>query len=137
MVTTGIVLVLPTPEGLSPAGHRLAAVFVGSLVLWATEALPMAVTAILAIALQPILLITPIQTAIANSMSPIFFFVFVMFIIALAWVKTGLARRFALSMISRAGTDARRVVWVFMIATAAVSTIVSDVPTAAIFMAVA
>src|SRR5688572_8268925 len=137
VVTTGIVLVLPTPEGLTPAGHRLAAMFVGALVLWATEALPMAVTAILAIALQPILGIAAIGDAIRDSMSPIFFFVFVMFIIAFAWVKTGLARRFALSMISKAGTDARRVFWVFMIGTAAVSTIVSDVPTAAIFMAVA
>ena len=137
IATTVVVLLLPTPEGLSSAGHRLAAVFAGALVLWATEALPLAVTAILAIALQPILGITAIIPAIASSMSPIFFFVFVMFIIALAWVKTGLARRFALSMISRAGTDARRVVWVFMIATASVSTVVSDVPTAAIFMAVA
>src|SRR5688572_6574460 len=137
VVTTGIVFMLPTPTGLSPAGHRLAAVFVGALVLWATEALPMAVTAILAIVVQPILGIAAIGPAIASSMSPIFFFVFVMFIIAFAWVKTGLARRFALSMISRAGTDAKKVVWVFMIGTCAVSTIVSDVPTAAIFMAVA
>jgi len=132
-----VILLLPTPEGLPVAGQRLAAVFVAALVLWATEALPMAVTAIIAIAAQPLLGIAAIGPAIQSSISPIFFFVLVMFIIAFAWVKTGLARRFALWMISRAGTDARRVLWVFMIGTAAVSMIVSDVPCAAIFMAVA
>jgi sodium-dependent dicarboxylate transporter 2/3/5 len=137
IVAGAIVLLLPTPEGLSPAGHRLAAIFVGALVLWSTEALPMAVTALLVIVLQPILGINAIGPAIATSISPIFFFVLVMFIIAYAWVKTGLARRFAIWMISKAGTDTRRVVYVFMGGTAVISTVVSDVPTAAIFMAIA
>jgi sodium-dependent dicarboxylate transporter 2/3/5 len=137
ILAVGIVLLLPTPQGLSVPGHRLAAMFVGALVLWSTEALPMAVTALLVIVLQPILGINAIGPAIASSISPIFFFVLVMFIIAYAWVKTGLARRFALSMIARAGTDSRRVVYVFMGGTAVISTVVSDVPSAAIFMAIA
>jgi sodium-dependent dicarboxylate transporter 2/3/5 len=95
----------------------------------------------MAIAALPLLGIlsgpNPAGQAFATSMSPVFFFVMVMYIIAFAWVKTGLARRFALSMISKAGTDARRVVWVLMIGTGLLSTIVSDVPTAAIFMAIA
>jgi sodium-dependent dicarboxylate transporter 2/3/5 len=141
LAATVIVMLLPTPEGLMPQGQRLAAIFVGALVLWGTEALPMAVTAIMAIAALPLLGIlsgpNPAGQAFATSMSPVFFFVMVMYIIAFAWVKTGLARRFALSMISKAGTDARRVVWVLMIGTGLLSTIVSDVPTAAIFMAIA
>ena len=43
---TGLVLLLPTPDGLSPEAHRMAALFVGVLVLWSTEALPIAVTAL-------------------------------------------------------------------------------------------
>ena len=42
---TGLVLLLPTPDGLPPEAHRMAALFVGVLVLWSTEALPIAVTA--------------------------------------------------------------------------------------------
>lgn len=141
LVATIIVMLLPTPEGLTPQGQRLAAIFVGALVLWGTEALPMAVTAIMAIAALPLLGIlsgpNPTGQAFATSMSPVFFFVMVMFIIAFAWVKTGLARRFALWMISKAGTDAKCVVWVLMIGTGLLSTVVSDVPTAAIFMAIA
>ena len=33
---TGLVLLLPTPEGLPPEAHRMAALFAGVLVLWST-----------------------------------------------------------------------------------------------------
>ena len=108
--------------------------------LWATEALLIAVTALVALALQPLFGLTSLVTgrpptpgaifgaAAANFMSSVFFFVLVMFAIAHAWVKTGLARRFALWLIARAGTDATRAVYVFMIGTGAISMVVSDVP---------
>jgi len=136
-VATGVVLLLPTPQGLPPEGQRMAALFVGLLVLWSTEALPIAVTAVLALALQPMFGVGPLGTAFTSFVSPVFFFVLVMFTIALAWVKTGLARRFALWLIARAGTDATRAVYVFVIGTGLVSTVVSDVPCTAIFMAIA
>ncbi len=142
---------LPTPEGLSVQGHRMAALFVGILVLWATEAIPIAVTSLLALALQPLFRLTAIVVppnpnatpgqmmgaAAASFISNPFFFVLVMFFIAYAWIKSGLAQRFALWMISLAGTDATRAVYVFVIGTGLISTIVSDVPCAAIFMAIA
>ena len=146
---SGLVLLLPTPDTLPPEAHRMAALFAGVLVLWSTEALPIAVTSLLALVLQPLFGLTSLVAgrppttgaifgaAAANFMSSVFFFVMVMFAIALAWVKTGLARRFALWMIAQAGTDATRVVYVFMFGTALISTIVSDVPAAAIFMAIA
>ena len=146
---TGLILLLPTPEGLPPEAHRLAALFAGILVLWSTEALPIAVTSLLALALQPIFGLTSLVSgrpptpgaifgaAAANFMSSVFFFVLVMFAIAYAWVKTGLARRFALWLLARAGTDATRAVYVFVIGTGTISLVVSDVPAAAIFMAIA
>ena len=146
---TGFILILPTPEGLPPEAHRLAALFAGILVLWSTEALPIAVTSLLALALQPIFGLTSLVSgrpptpgaifgaAAANFMSSVFFFVLVMFAIAYAWVKTGLARRFALWLLARAGTDATRAVYVFVVGTGTISLVVSDVPAAAIFMAIA
>jgi sodium-dependent dicarboxylate transporter 2/3/5 len=115
----------------------MAALFVLILILWSTEALPIAITSLLALVFQPILGLNSLNTAFTNFIGPVFFFVLVMFIIAHAWVKTGLAHRFALTLISRAGTDAKRVVYAFVIGTGMVSLIVSDVPTCAIFMAVA
>jgi sodium-dependent dicarboxylate transporter 2/3/5 len=147
---TALVLLLPTPEGLSAEGQRTMALFAGVLVLWSTEALPLGVTSLLVLVLQALFNLTTLVApprppttgnilgaAIGNFMSPPFFFVLVMFIIAFAWLKTGLARRFALWMISFAGTGARRTVYVFMIGTGAISMIISDVPSAAIFMAIA
>jgi len=59
-----------------------------------------------------------------------------MFIIAQAVSVTGLARRFALWLLSMAGTDSRRVIMVFVIGTGLMSLIMSDVPACAIFMAI-
>ena len=50
-----LLLLAPAPEGLSTAGWRMAALFAVALVLWATEAIPIAVTALLVLVLQPIL----------------------------------------------------------------------------------
>src|SRR6266542_1384590 len=53
-VGAAAVLLLPTPAGLPPEGRRMAALFLVTLILWMTEAIPVAVTALLALALQPI-----------------------------------------------------------------------------------
>lgn len=132
-----LVLILPTPPGLPPAGQRMAAVFLAALVLWVTEALPVAVTALLTLILQPIFRVADLPAAFSSFVSPVFFFVLVMFFIAQAFITTGLDRRFAYWLLARAGTDARRVVFVFVLGTGALSTIVSDIPCCAIFMAIA
>ena len=37
-----VVMLLPRPDALPPEAHRLGALFVICLVLWATEAMPLA-----------------------------------------------------------------------------------------------
>ena len=132
-----IVLLIPAPLGMVPDAQRMAALFAGALVLWSTEAIPIAATSLLVLILQPILQLNPLGAAFTNFMSPPFFFVLVMFVIAYAWVKTGVAHRFALWMISKGGTETKRVLLVFIVGTGLVSTIISDVPCAVIFMAIA
>ena len=70
-------------------------------------------------------------------MSPVFFFVLSMFFLAAALTRSGLDRRFALTLLVRAGTDPRRVLLALMAGTAALSSILSDVAVCGIFMAVA
>ena len=137
IAASGLVLLMPTPEGLGLPGQRMAALFVLILILWSTEALPIAIGSLLALVLQPILGLNDLNTAFQNFIGLVFFFVLIMFIVALAWVKTGLAHRFALTLITKTGTESRRVIYVFTIGTGLISLIVSDVPTCAIFMAVA
>lgn len=137
IVVALVILFLPTPEGLSVEGQRMAALFAIALILFVTEAIPIAVTSVLVLMLQPIMGITGnIRDAFNSWVSPVFFFVLVMFVVAQAVSVTGLARRFALWLLSLAGTDSRRVIMVFIIGTGIMSLIMSDVPACAIFMAI-
>lgn len=133
----GLVLLLPDAEGLSPEGKRLAAIFLVALALWATEAVPVAITALLVVILQPALRVASLATAFETFISPVFFFVFAMFCISTAFTASGLGRRFALWLLTRAGSDTRRVLFAMMGGTALISTITSDVPSCAIFSAIA
>ncbi|MGE0553992.1 MAG: DASS family sodium-coupled anion symporter [Gemmatimonadales bacterium] len=132
-----LILALPLPAGLSPEGRRMGVVFAITLILWVTEAIPIAVTALLGLALQPLFGVATLQAAFTSFISTVFFFVIAMFCIAQAFISTGLDRRFALWLLARAGTDSRRVLLAFLVGPAVLSSVVSDVPCTAIFMAVA
>jgi sodium-dependent dicarboxylate transporter 2/3/5 len=136
LVAGGMGLLLAR-SGLSGPGLRMAALFAGILTLWASEAVPVAVTALLAVALQPMLGIEEVKTAFASFISPVFFFVLSMFFLAAAIVASGVDRRFALALLARAGGQPRRVLLALMVGTATISTVLSDVPACAVFMAVA
>ena len=56
VATLVVVLWLPTPEGLSIAGHRMLAVLAFAVIVWMTEALDYAVSAIVIAALMAFLL---------------------------------------------------------------------------------
>ena len=43
-----LVYLMPTPDNLTPEGHRLLALLVTIVILWVTEAVPIGVTALLA-----------------------------------------------------------------------------------------
>ena len=58
-----LVLAVPAPEGLSIEGQRTAAIFSLMGAWWATEAVPVAVTALVPLALFPLLGIVDIQNA--------------------------------------------------------------------------
>jgi len=86
--------------------------------------------------LQPLMGITDnIREAFNSWITPVLFFVLVMFFIAQAVSVTGLARRFGLWLLMRAGTNSRRVIMVFVIGPGIMSLIMSDVPACAIFLA--
>ena len=132
-----IILVLPLSESLSSEGHRLMALSVACLILWVTEAVPIPVTSILAVAGQALIGSATIRQAGANFISPVFFFVLPMFLFAADVRQTGLDNRFALWLFAKSGTDARKIVLAFMVGTAAMSMVLSDVPACAIWMALA
>jgi len=124
------------PRVLSKAGRGLAAIFIAALVLWSTEAIPIALTSLLMVVLPPILkVVTSISGAAVGYTSPVVFFVIGAYCIAFAVVQSGAGQRFALWLFTRSGTNSKRAVFSSMVGTAAISALVSDVPACAIFMA--
>jgi sodium-dependent dicarboxylate transporter 2/3/5 len=67
-----LLLAWPTPS-LSPEAHRLLPVLVAVAVLWITEALPVAITAIIGPALAVVLGVASAQRALAPFADPIIF----------------------------------------------------------------
>jgi sodium-dependent dicarboxylate transporter 2/3/5 len=131
------ILALPTSHSLGVEGHRLIALSVACLILWVTEALPISVTAIIAIAGQAFIGVTTLRQASVNFISPVFFFVLAMFLFAACIRHVKLDHRFAHWLLERSGTNTKSVVFAFMFGTAAISSIMSDVPACAIWMALA
>ena len=122
---------------LTVPGQRMAGLFVAALVLWAGEALPVAVTALLVLALQPILGIQAVRATWTSFISPVFFFVLAMYVLAAGLHASGVDRRFTLWLLARAGTEPKRVLWSLMAGCAAFSTVMSDLVVCTVFAAVA
>ena len=91
-----LVALLPTPAGLSLAGQRAIAVTLLATVLWSTEALPLAATALACVALLPVVGATPtIGDALVGFAQPVPYFLYSVLVLGLAAGKSGLAERVA------------------------------------------
>ena len=98
-----------------------AAVGLWMAIWWATEAIPVPVTAFLPLVLFEPLGITTLRDAAAPYANPIIFLFLGGFIMALAMERWNLHRRIALAILERTGTDGRRLVGGFMFVCAMLS----------------
>lgn len=124
-----LLLILPPPDGLNPAGWRTAAVAALMAIWWITEAIPVYATGLLPLALFPLLDVIDIGAAATPYANPLIFLFMGGFMIALAMQRWGLHTRIALSLLSLTGTRARNLVGGFMLATALLSMWVSNTAT--------
>jgi solute carrier family 13 (sodium-dependent dicarboxylate transporter), member 2/3/5 len=88
------------PLPLAWPAHALAAIFAFTVVLWVTEAVPMAVASLLGPILCVIAGIAPMAKVFAPFANPIIFLFLGSFLLAEAMQKHGLDRRIALSMLA-------------------------------------
>jgi sodium-dependent dicarboxylate transporter 2/3/5 len=94
--------VLLMPTALAPPAQRVAAVLALMIVLWMTEALPLAVTALLGPTLCIILGVATAQAAYAPFADPVIFLFIGSFILAEAMVVHRLDRRLAFTALASA-----------------------------------
>lgn len=115
--------------GLSVAAWRVLAIAALMLIWWVSEAVPIAVTALLPMVLLPALQVYGMDVAAAPYASPIIFLFMGGFMLALAMEKWRLHRRIALSIVRVTGTNANGIILGFMLATAFLSMWISNTAT--------
>lgn len=121
-----IILLVPSPEGMNPAAQAVLAGTCWVAIWWITEAVPIPVTSLLPIILFPLTGALELSTTTAAYGNPIVFLFLGGFIIALAMEKWNLHRRIAINIIHFIGTNKKRIVLGFMIATAFLSMWISN-----------
>ena len=125
------------PAGLAEPGWFTAAVGVLMAVWWATEAVPIAVTALLPIVLFPLLDVATIQDATAPYSNKVVFLFLGGFIVAFAMQRWNLHKRIALTVLQHVGGNGRSLVGGFMLASAAVSMWVMNTSTTMMMLPIA
>jgi sodium-dependent dicarboxylate transporter 2/3/5 len=120
---------LPVPV---PA-HRMAAILSLVVVLWITEALPMAITAVLGPVLAVVCQVAPARGALAPFADPIIFLFIGSFILAEAMFVHGLDRRIAFSALASpwVGTSGTRILVMYGLVGTVISMWMSNTATTA------
>lgn len=117
------------PGAASSATAEMAAVAAWMVIWWLSAAVPIAWTALLPLALFPLLAIDPLGETAAAYVDRLVFLFLGGFLIATAVETSGLHRRIALSIVAAVGDTPRRIVLGFMLATALLSMWMSNTAT--------
>lgn len=132
------ILILALPfDIINPAIDRVIAIAAWMIVWWITEAVSISVTALIPLALFPLLGIGDIKSVASNYANPIVYLFFGGFVIALALEKVQLHKRIALSILKITGTKANGIVLGFMIATALMSMWISNTASTVVMLPIA
>lgn len=125
-----LILFFATPDGLSPEGVAMMAATSWVAIWWITEAVPIAATSLLPLVLLPLLGVMGIKETSVAYADPMVLLYMGGFMIAVTIEKWSLHKRIALAIISVIGTDLKRIILGFMVATAFLSMWISNTATA-------
>ena len=128
--------IVPTPEGLSVEGQKTLGICLCALCVWVCDSFPIGIGSVFAMTLIPLLGIAKYDTTLQQFMRPATFFVIATYGITCGLSETPLSARILRALVKIAGTKTNRLILAMMIATAFISTIVSNVPVTAMMMAI-
>jgi sodium-dependent dicarboxylate transporter 2/3/5 len=135
-------IMLPTPEGLSVAGHRTLAIMAFVVIMWITEAIPAGVSAITLIAMfifflgfapaqgvsgAPLGTVKAIPLALSGFTSSGWTFVATGMFMATAITSTGFEKRLAYLILRMVGTRIKEIIAGFMLVTYLLTFIIPSV----------
>ncbi|WP_396636630.1 SLC13 family permease [Maribacter sp. R77961] len=122
------------PEGLSKEANAVLASTIWIAIWWITEAIPIAITALLPLVLFPLSGGLDLPTTSSSFGHKYVFLYMGGFIIAIAIEKWNLHKRIALNIINFIGSDIRKIILGFMMATAFLSMWISNTATAVMML---
>ena len=122
-------VLVPHPEGLTPAAWHTAGIGIWMAAWWMSEAVPIPITSLLPILLFPIMDIAPIKAAAEPYANPLIYLFMGGFILAIGMEKTGLHKRIALALLKRVGTRPDAIIGGFMLSGALLSMWVTNTAT--------
>lgn len=131
------ILIMPAPGGMTESAQRMLAVVSLMAIWWVGEGTSLAATAMLPLALFPLLGIMPSKQVASSYANHLIFLFLGGFMIALAMEKWNFHKRLALWIISAMGTQPKRIVLGFMIATAFLSMWISNTASTMMMLPVA
>lgn len=129
-----LMLLVPTPAGMGVEAQKMAAVALLMATWWMCESIPIPATSLLPIALFPLLGIMHTKAATAPYANQLIFLFMGGFIIALSMQRWNLHRRIAMNIVRAVGFSPGRLIFGFMVATAALSAFVSNTATTVMMM---
>lgn len=122
------------PEGLSEEGWRVATVAGLMAIWWMTEAAPLAATALLPLALLPLLGLGPLDAIAVSYAHPLIFLFLGGFLLARAMQTWRFDQRLALVALSRTGSRRSTIIAVIMGVTAFLSMWISNTASAMVML---
>ena len=128
------ILASPAPDGLSQEGWRTAAVGIWMATWWMTEAIPLAVTAMLPVILFPTFGVRSIEATTPSYAHPLVFLFLGGFLLARAMNVWALDKRLALTVLRFVGLNPPSVIAGLMAVTAFLSMWVSNTATAMVML---
>jgi solute carrier family 13 (sodium-dependent dicarboxylate transporter), member 2/3/5 len=123
-----------SPPGLTDSGRMMLGILIAAAILWITEPIPLAVTGLLIIILQPLFGIMPAEEIFSAFGNQAVFFLIGAFIIAAAVETHGLHRRIALKFLKYFENTPRKFTFGIMLSSALLSFIMPEHGVAALFL---
>ena len=121
IIASLIVLFLPESDGLAPEAQRAAAIFVLMGIWWATEAVQIAITALIPLVFFPLLGVASIEATAAPYANKNIFLFLGGFFLSLAIQKCNLHKRIALTILKFTGTRGKSIIAGFMVSSCLLS----------------
>lgn len=122
-----VIIALIPMDGLSFAGHMTIALLIFSIVMWTSESVPLAVTSLIILFIQPILGICNFEDAVIHFANPIVFLMIGGFIIAEGIRQSGLIYRVTYVLLKKFGRSSSSILLIIIVSTAILSAWIENV----------